>query len=90
VIENPRDVPEAQALIRRLCALQAHVVTEVIGHDDPADCFCGDEGFWPLENTADYRNAGKAADFIEEATLRAIAEHRRCVMARSVSAAVVA
>lgn len=72
VIENPRDVPDAHAIIRRLCALQAHVVTEVLGHDHPADCFCGDEGFWPLASADDYRNAGKAIDFIEEATLAAI------------------
>lgn len=73
---NPRDVPAAQVIIRRLCALQAHVVTEVLGHDDPADCFCGDEGFWPLHQPDDFRNAGKAVDFIEEATLAAIASRR--------------
>lgn len=73
---NPRDVPEAHAIIRRLCALQAYVVTEVLGNDDPADCFCGDEGFWPLNDPDDYRNAGKAIQFIEDATLRAVAERR--------------
>lgn len=76
-LTNPRDVPVAHAIIRRLCALQAHVVTEVLGHDDPADCFCGDEGFWPLESADEYRNIGKAVAFIEEATLAAIAEHRK-------------
>lgn len=76
VIENPRDVPAAHALIRRLCALQALVVTDVLGHDDPADCFCGDEGFWPLENAEQFRNAGKAIDFIQEATLAAVEAHR--------------
>jgi hypothetical protein len=69
MVENPREVPEAQALIRKLCALQAHVVTEVLGHDFPADCFCGDEGFWPLNGPEDFRNAGRAVDFIVEATL---------------------
>jgi hypothetical protein len=73
---SPRDVPAAHAIIRRLCALQAHVVTEVLGHDNPADCFCGDEGFWPLDDPGDYRNAGLAIEFIETATLAAIAAHR--------------
>ena len=75
-ISNPRDVPDAHAVIRRLCALQAYVVTEVLGHDDPADCFCGDEGFWPLEDPDDYRNACKAIAFIEDATLLAVAKAR--------------
>lgn len=75
-LDNPRDVPDAQVVIRRLCALQAHVVTEVLGHDDPADCFCGDDGFWPLESADGFRNAGKAIDFIEEATLAAIKKAR--------------
>lgn len=76
MFDNPRDVPEAHALIRRLCALQAHVVTEVLGHDHPADCFCGDEGFWPLDSADDFHNAGKAVEFIEEATLAEV-ERRR-------------
>lgn len=75
-IENPRDVPRAHELIRRLCALQAHVVTEVLGHDDPADCFCGDEGYWPYDDPDDYLNAGKAIEFIEEATLAAIKQRK--------------
>lgn len=76
LIANPRDVPGAQALIRRLCALQAHVASEVVGYHQPADCFCGDEGFWPLESADDYRNAGLAVEFIETATLDAIAKTR--------------
>jgi hypothetical protein len=51
-------------------------VSEVLGHDDPADCFCGDEGYWPYDGPADYRNAGKAVEFIETATLEAIRKHR--------------
>lgn len=70
-----RDIPAAHALVRRLCALQAHVVTEVLGYDDPADCFCGDEGLWPYADPDDYRNAGKAVEFIETATLEAIRQH---------------
>lgn len=75
-IESPRNVPEAQKLIRRLCALQAHVVTEVLGHDEAHDCFCGDEGYWPLRSAEDFCNEGGAVDFIVEATLAAIAERR--------------
>lgn len=75
-IQNPRDVPEAQAIISRLCELQAQVVREVLGHDDPADCFCGESGYWPLKGPGYFRNAGKAVDFIVEATLAAIAERR--------------
>jgi hypothetical protein len=73
---TPLDIPEAHAIIRRLCALQAHVCTEVLGHDDPADCFCGQEGFWPYSDPDDYRNAGKAIDFIVEATLAAVERAR--------------
>lgn len=76
MISNPREVPEAHAIIRRLCALQAYVVTEALGYDYPADCFCGDEGFWPLESADDYRNAGKAIEFIEDAVLLAVANTR--------------
>lgn len=76
MIENPRDVPAAHAIIRRLCALQSYVVTEVLGYDQPADCFCGDEGFWPLEDVDDYRNAGEAIKFIEDATLLAVSQTR--------------
>lgn len=68
MIENPREVPKAHAIIRRLCALQAYVVTEILDHDQPADCFCGDEGFWPLKDADDFRNAGEAIKFIEDAT----------------------
>lgn len=75
-INNPREVPEAQALIRRLCSLQARVVDEVIGCDISSDCFCGDSGFWPLTSAEAFRNAGKAIDFIEEATLAALKKAR--------------
>lgn len=74
---TPAEVPDAHAFVRRLCALQAYVVTEVLGHDDPADCFCGDEGFWPLQYPSDYRNAGKAVAFIEDATLTAVIAWKR-------------
>jgi hypothetical protein len=75
-VANPRDVPAAHAIIRRLCALQAHVCSEVLGYDHPADCFCGDEGFWPLEDPDDYRNDAVAVEFIENAVLVAIRKHR--------------
>ena len=75
-VANPRDLPAAHALIRRLCALQAHVCSEVIGYDHPANCFCGDEGFWPYTTAEDYRNDGRAIEFIENATLEAIRQHR--------------
>ncbi len=76
-VTNPRDVPGAHKMIRRLCALQAHVASEVLGYDHPADCFCGDEGFWPLEAADDYRNEGKAVDFIVDATLTAVIAWKR-------------
>lgn len=70
-ITNPHDVPKAQAVIHWLCELQARVA-EHLGSDDPADCFCGESGFWPLKRAEDYRNAGKAVAFIEAATLKAL------------------
>lgn len=73
LVNNSRDVPGAHAIIRRLCALQAHVCSQALGYDHAADCFCGDEGFWPLESADDYRNDGKAIEFIEDAVLAALA-----------------
>jgi hypothetical protein len=76
-VENPREVPEAHALIRRLCVLQAAVAGDVLGYDHPADCFCGDDGFWPYQDAGDYRNDGEAVAFIEAATWAAIETHKQ-------------
>lgn len=70
-ISNPRDVPGAQSVIHWLCELQGRVASH-LGYDHPADCFCGDSGYWPLKRAEDYRNDGKAVAFIEAATLKAL------------------
>ena len=72
---HPMDVPEAQAMIRRLCELQAEV-SSVLGYDHAADCFCGEDGFWPLRHPSDYRNEGLSVEFIEKATREALARVR--------------
>lgn len=72
---HPMDVPEAQQMIRRLCELQAEV-SNVLGYDHAADCFCGEDGFWPLRHPSDYRNEGLSVEFIEKATREALARVR--------------
>lgn len=69
----PFDVPAAQECIRRLCQLHADVVRVIDPlHHRPADCFCGESGFWPLSSPSDYRNDGHALEFIERAVHAAI------------------
>ncbi len=75
-VSSPFEVPEAHAIIRNLCALHAHVVSEILGYDSPSDCFCGDSGFWPLNSQDDFRNDGESLKFIEDAVLKAIAERK--------------
>lgn len=70
---QPPEPTPRQALIRRLCQLQAEVCEQWLGYTHAADCFCGEEGYWPHGATeADFRNEGKAVAFIEEATRAAL------------------
>ncbi len=64
-----------EQVIERLCRLTEEVCQEAIGHSEPSDCFCGKGGFWGtgLYDDSRYQNAGKALEFIEEATRNAIA-----------------
>jgi hypothetical protein len=48
----------------------------VFDYRHPADCFCGEGGFWPLPTEDSYRNEMKSIEFIEEAVKAAIAELR--------------
>lgn len=55
--------------ITRLCMLQGQVA-EVLGHDNPNDCFCGAGGFWqgrawPHQQPDGWRSSGEAIEFIE-------------------------
>jgi hypothetical protein len=72
LVESPFDVPEARALITRLCKLQADVSNSVLGWGYAADCFCaGDEnggGFWNKGIRDHFRNKGLSVQFIERAT----------------------
>lgn len=70
---KPSDVRQAQQYIARLCKLQAEV-SEAIdpAAHRPADCFCGESGYWPLLRVENYRNDGHAIDFIENAVREAI------------------
>jgi len=66
-------------VIRRLCELQEEAA-EVVGYDQPNDCFCGHGGLWDVPDYAAdpsrYMNSGKALEFIEQAVRSAIAIHR--------------
>jgi hypothetical protein len=56
-------------VIERLCKLQSEAAGHV-GHEYAADCFCGKSGYWDTKEyrpDRDYRNDGKALDFIESA-----------------------
>lgn len=56
-------------VIERLCALHSEAAQHV-GLQYAADCFCGEGGFWSVEDydpERDYRNDGKALKFIEQA-----------------------
>lgn len=62
---------EPKDIIRRLCKLQAEV-SEYVGYQHAADCFCGEGGFWDSDNydgtyAGGYRNDGKSLEFIEQA-----------------------
>lgn len=75
----PHEVPGAQALIKRLCDLQADVAETVFEYGEPLDCFCGSSGFWPLQSPEDFVNTGAAVDFIIDVVRReldAIRGHR--------------
>lgn len=75
-LSNPRKVKEAQAIIRRLCKLQAEVSASIDSHaTHAADCFCGDSGFWPLRREEDFRNELHSVEFIERVVRRALREN---------------
>ena len=61
----------AEDVIERLCKLQSEV-TEHLGYQYAADCFCGKGGFWEstdYDGTHEhgYRNDMKSIEFIEQA-----------------------
>lgn len=65
-LNRPADVVEAQTLVAQLCDLQRAVCDTVYPrYERPADCFCGESGYWPLESPRDFRNDGHAVAFIE-------------------------
>lgn len=71
---TPQDIPEAQAIIRRLCVLQRDVVDVLDpSNHHAADCFCGEQGFWPLKDASYFRNELLAIDFIEQAVREKLA-----------------
>jgi hypothetical protein len=56
-------------VIERLCNLHSEAAGYV-GLEYAADCFCGNSGFWHVHGynpERDYRNEGKALEFIEAA-----------------------
>lgn len=71
---------EAKDAIERLCKLQG-VVTEHIGYEYAADCFCGGGGFWGAKDydgtfKNGYRNDGAALEYIEKAVAEKMARDR--------------
>ena len=70
-------------LIARLCRLQESINDAHLGHDRPADCFCGEGGYWrendtwPLPPTGGrWENDGKTIEFIEAAVAEKIAREK--------------
>lgn len=63
----PRDVPDVQATVKRLCQLVGHVNEKAYDHAIPTDCFCGDGGYWPLRHASDWKFDPRVLSFIEEA-----------------------
>lgn len=55
---------DADEVVRRLCILQRDV-SDLIGWDHAADCFCIESPNKTYEDG--YRNEGKALEFIEQA-----------------------
>lgn len=62
---------KADEVIERLCKLQTEV-SDVLGYDHPADCFCNKGGFKNAGRES-YRNDGVSLEFIEAATRAALA-----------------
>lgn len=79
---TPADVPEAGALMERLCNLQGEVNAALWNHAIPTDCVCGRGGFWPLDRPTQFKNNGEAVEFIEKAVRAALADVRvrRCTL----------
>ena len=71
----------AQIVCTRFCDLQTKV-SEFLGYDEAADCFCGEGGYWKLHKQGEYggtyaegyRNAGRSLLFIEKAVCDALAK----------------
>ena len=69
-----------KAIISRLCKLQSEVASYQGSGEHAADCFCGEGGFWDLDNYSDktefsgWKNDGKALEFIEETVRKALKE----------------
>ena len=67
-----------EEVILRFCRLQAKVCQEAIGFSYAADCICAQRANGGVEIEEDlYRNDGKALEFIEKATEKAIAAYKR-------------
>lgn len=60
-------------IVGRLCQLQSEV-SELLGYDEPADCFCRDPDHGGLghEVGENYRNYGRSLRFIEAAVREAL------------------
>lgn len=70
-------------LIARLCRLQETINHEHLGHARPADCFCGEGGFWKETDSwpmppggGRWENDGKTVEFIEQAVVEKIAREQ--------------
>lgn len=70
---------DAGKIVERLCKLQEEV-RAFLNDDLPADCFCGEGGFWSSypddygpTHEQGYRNAGSCVEFIEQAVREKIA-----------------
>ena len=62
-------------VIERLCKLHSEAA-EHVGYEYAADCFCGEGGFWSVKGynpKRDYRNDGKALEFMEAAVREKLA-----------------
>jgi hypothetical protein len=67
-------------VIERFCELHADVWRAVCDPCRPADCFCGNGGFWAsreYDSDKDYRNDGEALEFIENAVREALKNRGR-------------
>jgi len=62
-------------IIERYCLLASEVWNATTSPIHPNDCFCGKGGFWesPSYDDTQFRNDGKALEFIERVVREALA-----------------